>query len=89
MSAADKNDNVGLTEFIGKETTWWMKNSLLIHDRINSLKSWMPESSARSRRIVCSGRSRGIMWWMGAGIVFPGRGDSFGGGGATSREQAV
>ena len=36
--STDKNDNVGLTEFIGKETTWWMKNSLLIHDRINSLK---------------------------------------------------
>ena len=36
--STDKNDNVGLTEFLGKEATWWMKNSLLIHDRINSLK---------------------------------------------------
>ena len=36
--STDKNDNVGLTEFLGRETTWWMKNSLLIHDRINSLK---------------------------------------------------
>lgn len=36
--SANKNDNVGLTEFLGKEVTWWMKNSLLIHDRINSLK---------------------------------------------------
>ncbi len=36
--STDRNANVGLTEFLGKETTWWMKNSLLIHDRINSLK---------------------------------------------------
>ena len=36
--STDKNDNVGLTEFLGKEATWWMKNSLLIHDRMNSLK---------------------------------------------------
>ena len=36
--STDKNDNVGLMEFLGRETTWWMKNSLLIHDRINSLK---------------------------------------------------
>ena len=36
--STDKNDNVGLTEFLGKEATWLMKNSLLIHDRINSLK---------------------------------------------------
>lgn len=36
--ATGKEANVGLTEFLGKETTWWLKNSLLIHDRIKTLK---------------------------------------------------
>lgn len=36
--ATGKDECVGLMEFLGKDTTWWMKNSLLVHDRINTLR---------------------------------------------------
>lgn len=42
--ATAKDTNVGLTEFLGKDATWWMKNSLLVHDRMNTLKEEDPDN---------------------------------------------
>ena len=43
LSDSERESTAGLSEFLGADTVWWLSNSQLIHDRINTLKKGDPK----------------------------------------------
>lgn len=69
----NKSNSGGLVEFLGSRAIWWIRNTLLIHDRMNTLKQEDPDDLLiDGKHYIQSIESCGVIEW-GADLYFRGK----------------